>query len=59
MAIGQALYSLMCYEDGGVVDDLLVYRIADEEFLLCLNAPSGQQECDSIGFCNLLKMQNK
>ena len=38
MAIGQAMYSLMCYDHGGVVDDLLVYRIAREEFLLCLNA---------------------
>jgi aminomethyltransferase len=31
-------YSAMCYEDGGIVDDLLVYRIYDNEFLLVINA---------------------
>ena len=44
MAIGQAMYSLMCYEHGGVVDDLLVYRIAEEEFLLCLNASNTEKD---------------
>jgi aminomethyltransferase len=28
----------MCYEDGGIVDDLLVYRISQNEFLLVINA---------------------
>lgn len=32
------LYSLMCYEDGGVVDDLLVYKINSEKYLLVVNA---------------------
>ena len=44
VAIGQAMYSLMCYEHGGVVDDLLVYRIAEEEFLLCLNASNTEKD---------------
>ncbi|NOU95728.1 glycine cleavage system aminomethyltransferase GcvT [Paenibacillus sp. LMG 31456] len=35
---GQAQYSLMCYEDGGVVDDLLVYRLSGERFMLVINA---------------------
>jgi aminomethyltransferase len=35
---GQAQYSLMCYEDGGVVDDLLVYRLAADRFMLVINA---------------------
>lgn len=35
---GKALYSLMCYSDGGVVDDLLVYRLGEGKFLLCVNA---------------------
>lgn len=35
---GRVQYSAMCYEDGGIVDDLLVYRIADDEFLLVINA---------------------
>lgn len=35
---GKALYSLMCHPNGGVVDDLLVYRKAQNSYLLCLNA---------------------
>lgn len=30
MKNGQILYGMMCYEDGGVVDDLLVYKRSDE-----------------------------
>ncbi|MFC5404836.1 glycine cleavage system aminomethyltransferase GcvT [Cohnella soli] len=35
---GQAQYSLMCYPDGGVVDDLLVYRITADQYMLVVNA---------------------
>lgn len=35
---GRVQYSAMCYEDGGIVDDLLVYKISDDEFLLVVNA---------------------
>jgi aminomethyltransferase len=35
---GQAQYTVMCYESGGVVDDLLVYRRAAGKYLLCINA---------------------
>lgn len=35
---GKALYSLMCYEDGGVVDDLIVYQRDPDDFLLVVNA---------------------
>ena len=38
IAIGGAQYSAMCYKDGGVVDDLLTYRLADQTYLLCVNA---------------------
>jgi aminomethyltransferase len=38
LAVGQILYSPMCYADGGVVDDLLVYRLGEEEYLLVVNA---------------------
>lgn len=34
----QIVYSLMCYENGGIVDDLLVYKFNDEKFLLVVNA---------------------
>ncbi|NUM88845.1 MAG: glycine cleavage system aminomethyltransferase GcvT [Bdellovibrionales bacterium] len=35
---GQALYTVMCYENGGIVDDLLVYRRGENRYLLCINA---------------------
>ena len=35
---GEILYGMMCYPDGGTVDDLLVYKVADDEFLLVINA---------------------
>ena len=35
---GQIFYGMMCYENGGVVDDLLVYKVNDEEFFLVINA---------------------
>jgi len=34
----QILYTPMCYPDGGIVDDLLVYRFKEEEFMLVVNA---------------------
>jgi aminomethyltransferase len=38
LKVGQAQYTVMCYENGGVVDDLLVYKRGEEKFLLCINA---------------------
>lgn len=35
---GRVQYSAMCYPQGGIVDDLLVYKISDKEFLLVVNA---------------------
>jgi aminomethyltransferase len=38
LALGQAMYTAMCNERGGIVDDLIVYRLADEDVLICVNA---------------------
>jgi aminomethyltransferase len=35
---GQAQYTIMCTEDGGTIDDLIVYRRAPEHYMLCVNA---------------------
>lgn len=35
---GQIFYGMMCYENGGTVDDLLVYKVNDTEFFLVINA---------------------
>jgi aminomethyltransferase len=38
LADGQAQYSAMCREHGGIVDDLLVYKRGENDFLLVINA---------------------
>ena len=38
MPNGKILYGMMCYDDGGVVDDLLVYKVAEQRFFLVINA---------------------
>ncbi|MDA8188141.1 MAG: glycine cleavage system aminomethyltransferase GcvT [Dehalococcoidales bacterium] len=43
LADGQAQYSLLCYEDGGVVDDVLVYRLQDS-FLFVVNAANIEKD---------------
>ena len=35
---GRARYSMICADDGGVIDDLIVYRLADTDFLVVANA---------------------
>ncbi len=41
---GEILYSPMCYPDGGVVDDLLVYRYDSEHFFLVVNASNTDKD---------------
>ena len=36
--IGKIYYGMMCYEDGGTVDDLLVYKMNELDFFLVINA---------------------
>lgn len=44
MSVGQARYSPMCYPDGGTVDDLLVYKMADEEYMIVVNAANKDKD---------------
>ena len=41
---GQMRYSCLCYENGGTVDDLIVYRFDDEHFLCVVNASNKQKD---------------
>jgi aminomethyltransferase len=34
----QAMYSPLCYDDGGIVDDIIIYRISNKKFVLVVNA---------------------
>ena len=38
LRVGRARYTMICAEDGGVLDDLVVYRQREEEFLVIANA---------------------
>src|SRR4051794_5788430 len=38
LAVGGAQYSVLCREDGGVLDDLFTYRLADDRYLTVTNA---------------------
>jgi len=38
LTVGKAKYSLLLAEDGGIIDDVIVYRLADERFLIISNA---------------------
>ena len=44
MAIGQARYSPMCNENGGVVDDLIVYKFAEDYFVVVVNASNKDKD---------------
>ncbi len=41
---GRVQYSAMCYPDGGIVDDLLVYKISDTQFMLVINASNTEKD---------------
>jgi len=45
---GKILYSPMCYENGTVVDDILIYKFSDEELLLVVNAGNTQKDDEWI-----------
>ncbi len=44
MQDNQALYTLMCLENGGVVDDLLVHRFSEDHYFLCVNAANTEKD---------------
>lgn len=46
---GKAQYSAMCYEDGGIVDDLIVYRLMEENvYILVVNAANIEKDFNWI-----------
>ncbi len=41
---GKVQYSAMCYPDGGIIDDLLVYKISETRFMLVVNASNIEKD---------------
>ncbi|MFH6604489.1 glycine cleavage system aminomethyltransferase GcvT [Maribacter algicola] len=52
LTIGKAQYSCLPNETGGIVDDLIVYRIKEEQYLLVVNASNIQKDWDHISKYN-------
>jgi aminomethyltransferase len=48
VAVGRAKYTLLCAPDGGVLDDLVVYRLAEQHFLLVVNAANSAADLAAI-----------
>lgn len=48
LTVGAIQYSAMCYHDGGIVDDLLVYRTGEQSFMLVVN---GSNEVKDWEWC--------
>ena len=46
VATGKAIYSPFCYADGGTVDDLIVYKKSNTDYLLCVNASNIKKDFD-------------
>ncbi|GGT02217.1 glycine cleavage system aminomethyltransferase GcvT [Streptomyces griseoviridis] len=45
---GRARYTMICRADGGILDDLIVYRLADTEYLVVANASNAQVVLDAL-----------
>lgn len=48
LAVGRAQYSMLCAPDGGIIDDLIVYRLGPERFLVVANASNAAVDSDEL-----------
>ena len=48
LAVGQVRYGFMLNEDGGTLDDLTVYRMDEDRFMLVVNAGTAERDADWI-----------
>jgi aminomethyltransferase len=48
LAVGRAQYSMIVAEDGGIIDDLIVYRLGDQSYLVVANASNAQLVSDTL-----------
>ncbi len=57
LEIGQAQYSGLLYEHGGFVDDILVHKVAEDHFFLCVNAANQEKDFAHICAANRFNAQ--
>jgi aminomethyltransferase len=48
LAVGRAHYSMICASDGGIIDDLIIYRLGSERFLVVANAGNATIVSDAL-----------
>ncbi len=51
---GKAQYSCMCFEDGGIVDDLIIYMLAENEYMLVVNGANVEKDFEWISSQNTM-----
>jgi aminomethyltransferase len=51
---GKAQYSCMCFEDGGIVDDLIIYMLAENEYMLVVNGANVDKDFEWISSQNTM-----
>jgi aminomethyltransferase len=49
LAVGRAHYSMICAPNGGIIDDLIVYRLAEDRFMIVANAANAQVVSEAFG----------
>jgi aminomethyltransferase len=48
LSVGRAHYSMICAPTGGIIDDLIVYRLADDRFMVVANASNAQVVSEAL-----------
>ncbi|MFI7504946.1 glycine cleavage system aminomethyltransferase GcvT [Streptomyces sp. NPDC049687] len=48
VGVGRARYTMICRADGGILDDLIVYRLAETEYMVVANASNAQVVLDAL-----------
>jgi aminomethyltransferase len=48
VAVGRARYTMICAPDGGILDDLIVYRLGEQQFMVVANASNAQVVLDAL-----------
>ncbi|WP_030316054.1 glycine cleavage system aminomethyltransferase GcvT [Streptomyces sp. NRRL B-3229] len=48
VGVGRARYTMICQADGGILDDLIVYRLGETEYMVVANASNAQVVLDAL-----------
>ena len=57
LKVGHAQYTAMCYEDGGIVDDLILYKFEDNRYMMVVNASNIDKDLDFLNKNNKFNAQ--